>query len=368
MHWKSLIILILFTVILSAGFLLFALSIPAHLSGVDKHVLEKAGEDTRDIQQEIKSLIALGYTGPAEILAWWSNDKYALLEIGGIIQKFPECRFSGGNAPYFEQFLSRIKIPSVIEGQSVNTMRVLIPADNRRVLLGYLKKSRVHAVKKLLMARELTNVVAFPPVHTASGGPLEASILATALLVQGGHLSAHFVDELIVLVNAAKQGDQDALGKLERFYMAILGSGYRLNWGQLTAFISRCESPDIFIRFLAQLREHTDGFKTLYAALLLSNNAPQLIKYVESYGSVGGYDSLDTAVAYGKGGLDLLLQRQQMVFKPRKLLEPLHRYSIPPILVLKLPGWALGVKFVALFLAIFCLSVKEKSLAEAILG
>jgi len=355
MNWKFASIRIFFALFLCAGFLLLALAIPAHLSGVDGHVLKEAGRDTRDVQNEIKSLIDASLTGPANLLAKWSDDEDSQWAINTLIKQHPEYRISGGKDAYFEQFLKNIEMPRVMEGQSITIMGVLAPADNRHLLHIFLKQSGVRSVKNLLVARELTNVIDFMPLNTAAGGPLESSILATALLAHGEYMNAIFIEEVVGLVRAAQQGDQEALVRLERFYMAILGSGHRLNWRQLAECVSRCKDVETFIRLVRQLKD-PEKLNTFYTALILGNDTSSLIKYVEDYGAIGGYKSLKEAVGYGSGALDLLLERQELIFRPRPMLELFHRWAIYEDKALQYPRWALGLKFVALFLAIFCLS------------
>ncbi len=222
-----------------------------------------------------------------------------------------------------------------------------IPERARTTLRTYLAKSGSEGVQSLLKLRELTNTGRFVPATRPGGQPLDALILLTGLLYQGGHLSAPLQRELRGLIDSALQ-DQD-LGELENVFVNLLSLGRRLDWAQIAELVRRTDSTKTVGEYAHLARVAPDQLPLVYSAALFSDSSDRVAAYLIEFGKAGMED-LRTALSFGQGAVKQLLLRR----------VPINRtgtagVSIGAELALLHPQVILVVKYLGYFLGVFLL-------------
>lgn len=305
------------------------LQTPAYLRAVAPGVLEVAGESGRSLVDEALLQIEFGRSGSAsrmlkaqeELLDQVSDPVSVAKEIEegrkallALEEAHPDYVFSGGADPFFEQFVRLLpRKPNADSERNVNSL--LATQVNRKALLGFLESSSNPAVQRILRTRNLYTLRHFAPVDQPGGEAYDAAVLMTALLAQGGHFRVEFVSGLRDLLQKAEAGDPDALQRMESLYMAMLGAGQRMNWGQLAVGVGVHERWEDFVRTASQLRSEKMPLDQLYSVVVLSGDGGKVADYLEFWPE-SGHEDLAFAVAQGSGALALLLEKMQPVYRP----------------------------------------------------
>jgi len=188
---------------------------------------------------------------------------------------------------------------------------VVIRLENRESVLAYLEATGSPAVRELLRARELTNTVLFSPSSSSAGQAFDAAISVCGLLLGGNHLAPGLRDA--VVERAAFARTRADAQPLEEILMDIMSLGQRLNWGQLTAFVSGIEDPPTLALLAGQARNAGAQLPALFAAVVLSQKPDQVAAYVHDF-SQSGLKDLAASLRFGEGGVDELLLRHQRIY------------------------------------------------------
>src|ERR1700678_2862089 len=273
--------------------------VPMHLRAVDVSVLQRAGkgrfslidrcmELQRDNKADAARLILQAAQGEK---IWWIGD------LASAMAKQPddEHLFPGG--------------PKVLPDVPVTTQVVLL--ENRERVLAYLETAGSPAVHELLRTRDLTNTVLFSPSSSSSGQAFDAAVSVCGLLLADNQLSPGLRDA--VVERAAFARTRANAQPLEEILMDIMSLGQRLNWGQLTTFVSGIQDPPTLALLTSQARNAGKEWPTLFAAVVLSQEPEQVAAYVNDFSQTGLTD-LGASLRYGEGGLDELLRRHQRIY------------------------------------------------------
>lgn len=353
----------------AAAALGLGLSFPIHFRAVSPLLLEEAAAGTDQLADRADEFLNAGKPGPVALFAqarpslleepWRRERQEELLRI------HPEFRFSGGPAPYFEQFLEVIDVPESQSGSPV--MPLLLPADHRKALLGFLETSSNFTVQNLLATRALSGYQHFLPVFSAAGHPLDAAILTTALLEQSGAWQPELSRELRQLARAAP-GDPRALAELERIYLAIVSLATRTNWTQLTALLEQVPDASTLNKLAAATYQEQADFATLYSAILLSRDAPEILAYLEQAPGEG-WRVMRRALNLGEGALKAMTAFDQPLYEPPAFVEALPLDGVENALkgfTQRNPRVAFILKLVALLLSGYCVALGIAVLARPI--
>lgn len=310
----------------SVSALWLGLNVPAHFRSVSPRVLEAAGEGSRQVHDWAKRYLDAGRTGPAQLL--WNSmpdasppaEDVAIFE--ALREQDPLLVYTGGSAPYWQAFIQNAPR---LNPSSPQVAAVLLPRENREWLLGFLEQSTNRTVQELLATRELTGWQLFLPVFSASGQPLDATILTVALLEQGQSFANELADTLRVVAGRAANGDERALRELEAIYAAVLTLARRSDWNQLSAWVAFASDTEELMRISMWVQNDPEGSARLFAALTLSGDPGALLRYLERHGE-SGWAGVQTAMPLGTGAIQGMLRLEQPLYQRPAFLEDLPEY------------------------------------------
>jgi len=273
--------------------------VPMHLRAVDVSVLRRAGQGRLSLIDRCVALQRDNKGEAAQLILqaaqsekiWWVGD------LPEALAKHTETEylFPGG--------------PLVTSNLPVTTQ--VIRLENRESVLGYLRTNGSPVVQELLRTRDLTNTVLFSPSLSSSGQAYDAAVSVCGLLLAGNHLSPGLRDA--ILEQSAFARTRATAQPLEEILMDLMSLGQRLNWGQLTAFVSEIPDPHTLSLLADQARNAGAEWPTLFAAVVLSQKPEQVAAYVNDFSQTGLKD-LGGSLRYGEGGLDEVLKRHQRVY------------------------------------------------------
>ncbi|MCB1122321.1 MAG: hypothetical protein KJT03_12285, partial [Verrucomicrobiae bacterium] len=305
---------------LCLGFL--AWTVPVYWQLVNSQLLEAKGKGTPGLIEEAANQVQLDHLGVAEVFL----DAAESLETGDTgpvrqsiekaVSLFPEYAISGGPDVYFDQIL-RID-PQLRAAKREELIPNLIPSQTRSTLTSFLENSRSTSVLAVMGTRKMAGTRQFMPVYSAAGQPLEATILLTALLMQGNHFSQEVASSIRTLSDNIE--DAYAVVDLERIYFGLFSLGKRMNWNQLVHLLPLLKDVNELETISAYARNYDEKFSWIYAAILQAEAAGPVIQYMATF-QKEGLDDLGLALTYGKGGLNyLLLQMKKVQVSQRRLV------------------------------------------------
>jgi hypothetical protein len=328
-HWTRIPVACL-NLILAVLALWLGMSIPSYFRSVSPLVLQAAAEGTGGPWQLADQQLQAGRPGLADAimrLPTVAPLKEAvderILRANEIRSGHPLYAWSGGPAPFYEQFLNQAKFLRSDESSVIPT---LLPAEHRRSLSGFLLESPNLNVATLLETRALGGWTRFYPVYSTSGQPLEATILTVALLEQSSAIQMSLQDELIQAAKAPLTADE-APDHLESLYIAFLTMGRHCNWIQLQTLVSACQSGEELLFIAQALQEDPDRVPVFIASALYGIPLKEIVAYLHRHGD-RGWASHATALGLGKGAVESLLQFDKPVYHPpafwNRLPAPVH--------------------------------------------
>ena len=295
------------------------MSIPSYFRSVSPLVLEAAAAETPGLADLAEDEIQSGRPGLARTLIEVAEQTEASSdidplrkEIAALLEQQPLYRWSGGPAPFYEQFLKGAPFLREDERAVIPT---LLPAENRRHLLGFLAQSANRNVQAILETRRLGGWSRFYPVYSTSGHPLEATILTAALLEQASAFPADIRKPLLGAVNGANEGNPQALAELETLYIGILTIGRYADWLQLKTLVQSMETSQQLLFAAQSVQEEKARFPILLGALLNAPLPEPIVNYLNRYGE-RGWAGLTTAMGMGRGAVLALLQFDKPLYDP----------------------------------------------------
>lgn len=333
-------------VVAAAAFLL-----PVNLKSVSPALLAAAGKGTPTLAAYGRDLAEVEKIGPAAMLlaaAQATNDPRApalAAAVESYAARQPGLMAWGGWDPFLDE-LFNIRSDTGRRG-STPVLSFIVPARARERLRTYLQKSGSMGVQSLLQLRELTNTGRFVPAARPGGQPLDALVLLTGLLYQGGHLSAPLQREVRMLADTALSRKE--LGDLEPFFIDLLSLGRRLDWAQLAELVKRTDSVKTVSEYAHLARVAPDELPMIYSAALFSDSADRVAAYLIEFGKSGLAD-LKLALANGRGAVQQLLLRK----------VPVNRHATPALsgaaeIALTHPQLMLGLKYLGVLLGAWLL-------------
>jgi len=340
-------------VLVMLGFLIAAAAwlLPVNLKSMSPALLRAAGSGTPTLGAYGRDLVDVEKIGPAALVlaAAQSTKDPRAPALANALEQFaarqPGLMAWGGWDPFLDQ-LFNLRADSGRRG-STPVLTFLNTTKARSTLRTYLSKSGSEAVQSLLRLRDLTNTGRFVPATRPGGQPLDALILLTGLLYQGGHLSPSLQRETRSLAEAALQKKE--LGELEPFFVNLLSLGIRLDWGQLAELVRRSDSTKTVGEYAHLARVAPDQLPLIYSAALFSDSADRVAIYLIEFGK-SGLEDLTLALTYGQGAVRQLLMRQVPVNRASNVT-----LSAAAELVLTHPQLMLALKYIGYFLGVWLL-------------
>lgn len=338
-------------VLVVLGFVIAAAAwlLPVNLKSVSPALLRAAGAGTPTLAAYGRDLVDVEKIGPAALVlaaARATNDSRApvlAIALDQFAVRQPGLMAWGGWDPFLDP-LFNLRADSGRRG-STPVLTFFNTERARNTLLTYLAKSGSEGVQSLLKLRDLTGTGRFVPATRPGGQPLDALILLSGLLYQGGHLSPSLQRELRGMADLALQKKE--LGDLENFFVNLLSLGRRLDWAQLAELMRRTDSTKTVGEYAHLARVAPDQLPLIYAAALFSDSADRVAAYLIEFGK-SGMEDLKTALSYGQGAVRQLLLRR----------VPINRTGTPGLggaaeIALLHPQLLLALKYIGYFLGVF---------------
>jgi hypothetical protein len=298
-------------VVLGLAIAVLAWLIPVNLKSVSPALLREAGAGTPTLGAYGRDLVDVEKIGPAALVlaAARTTDDPRAPALATALEQFaarqPGLMAWGGWDPFLDP-LFNLRADSGKRG-STPVLNFFNTERGRTTLRNYLTKSGSEGVQSLLKLRDLTATGRFVPAMRAGGQPLDALILLSGLLYQGGHLSASLQRELRAMAADALQKKE--LGELEPIFINLLSLGRRLDWGQLAELTRRTDSTKTLSEYAHLARVAPDQLPIIYAAALFSDSADRVAAYLIEFGRAG-LEDLKLALGYGRGAVQQLMLRQ----------------------------------------------------------
>ncbi len=304
---------------LALGALWLGMSIPSYFRSVSPLVLEAAADGTPGMVEQAADQVGGGRAGLAKALLAAAGpdadpDRVARVqsEIADLLKRQPAYRWSGGPDPFYEQFLKQAQF---LREDETHVLPTLLPRQHRETLQGFLEQSPSRNVQDILATQTLDGWDRFYPVNSTSGQPLQATILATALLEQASALPDSIRLPLLANAIRARDGDTRAMAQLEGSYVAILTLGRYFDWLQLKTLILSFDDNQQLLFAAQALQEDPERGPLLVAAGLNTDSVPELTEYLLKHGD-SGWAGLATALGMGRGAVQALLDFDKPVYQP----------------------------------------------------
>jgi hypothetical protein len=274
--------------------------IPAHLRAVEAGVVARAGKGSANLISRGLELVSQHKPGAALLLM-----KAAQMEgvpgwetLGGAITNASK---QGGSA----------RNGQPLDAGADPYTEFVVRLENRDRMLELLHGSPRPAVQELLRTRNLTNTMLFPPSQSASGQAFDAAVSICGLLLDGQHLQPALADAIEKLAAASNRGADPQ--PFEQVLLDLMSLGQRLNWNQLTEFISKIEGIDSLRTLSDTVRNSEDQMPVLFSAVELSGEPDKVASYVANFSETGLKD-LGASLRSGSAGVNELLRRNQRLY------------------------------------------------------
>ena len=354
MNWLKVFLAMLFAV----SFAYLGFNVPANFRSVDKRVLQAAGNiggKNKDIQKLVMDRLSQQQSSPVRLIMEAGLVKVDPEEVERVANLQPYYKYMGGPDEHFRTFLRRIgkeeieaSLSPMGEDDTFSpTVFLLLRESNRQAIEDYLGESVSPGISRLLESRYTEGLLQIDPAHPISGPTLDMAVLITAMLLKGNYFDPRMERWLTQRTEEAIKGTDASTDELKRFYTALLTLSVYLDWAQLKELIrtydnwfplektvylfrnyagsaakfqqSRVRLQDVVNPVEAKaepdaLPLYPDYRPLIYSAILFSNNPGGVVSYIEQYREEAFHD-LELAIRMKEGGLDLLLEKQQQVYK-----------------------------------------------------
>jgi hypothetical protein len=312
--------------LLAVAALWLGMSIPSYFRSVSVLVLEAAATGTPTLLEQAAGELRSGRPSMATTLlqavppeARDLSGQEAVQEAARTLsERHPAYRWSGGPAPFYEQFL---ETAAYLREDETAVIPTLLPAENRSRLLAFLRQSPNQNVQTILETRKLGGWQRFYPVFSTSGHPLEATILATALLEQASAIPPPIKGAIMEAAVDSPAGEP-SINELEAVYIAILTIGRHADWLQMKTLVGRMETVQQLLFCARVLQERPDRLPLLLAAMTNAGEPQQLVDYLNRHGD-RGWEGVEVAAGLGRGALAALLAFDKPVYRPPALWKAL---------------------------------------------
>jgi hypothetical protein len=325
--------------------------LPVNLKSMSPALLRAAGAGTPSLGAYGRDLVDVEKIGAAALVlgaARATNDPRAPA-LAAALEQFaarqPGLMAWGGWDPFLDP-LFNLRADSGRRG-STPVLTFFNTVDARGTLRTYLTKSGSEGVQSLLKLRDLTKTGRFVPATRPGGQPLDALVLLSGLLYQGGHFSPSLQREVRGMAETALQNKE--FGELENFFVNLLSLGRRLDWGQLAELMRRTDSTKTLGEYAHLARVAPNQLPLIYSAALFSDSADRVAGYLIEFGK-SGLDDLILALSNGQGAVRQLLMRKVPVNRAGNVT-----LSAAAELALTHPQLMLALKYLGYFLGVWLL-------------
>ncbi|NBD37464.1 MAG: hypothetical protein GVY10_02715 [Verrucomicrobia bacterium] len=344
--------------VIAAAALWFGMSLPVYFRSISPLVLEEAARGTPGLAELARTHLESGRPGLAEPFLALLPEAGKLQERrAALYEDQPLYRWSGGPAPFYEQFLAAA--PFLREDETA-VLPTLLPRQHREELSRFLAQSANRNVQRILASRELTGWQRFYPVQSSSGQPLEATILATALLEQGDGLPEPVRSSFLANLERALDGDTAAFAEVESFYLSLLTLGRRANWLAMKSTLGNLGGREELLFAARALQVEPSRWPVLFAALQTAPEAADLAAYLREHRE-RGWAGLRTALGMGGGAVATLVRNGDPLYQPPALWRALpeswtRQQERFKAFAEQFPNAAMGVRALAFGLCGVCLA------------
>lgn len=291
-----------------------AMLVPAYLRSLDESVVIRAGARTRSVLAEANEQARLDKPGlamnlvRAGMLAGVPGAERAVEALQQHLASRPVSPVWGGTDSLLQQ---------VCGGGGLNTsadsvLEVLLPAPQRAGVLRFLRGLRRADVQELLLNREIKDMAIYPPVSSPSGQALDAGILLSGMLMQADAFRPALRQEIERQAAAANRGG-DTTG-IEMAYLNVTSLAKRMTWDQLVWFLGRVRDLPALRELTLAITRSPGDLPVVFSATLMAESPDAVVEYLRTMPKTALQD-LRVALGAGKGGLDLVLAKQQPVVR-----------------------------------------------------
>lgn len=285
--------------------------LPINLLALPPALVTEAGSGTTQAAAMGEALLLREKIGPAALVlaaAETINDPEApalARRLAAAQEAQPELVPWGGWDPFLEPLFKQDG--NRARDASTPVLTFFITNAARESLADFLSNSRSAGVQALLQLRAVDHTVQFVPALRPGGQALDATILLTALLYQGEHLSDALQREVRGLAEQAALADD--MAGIETLFLDLLSLGKRLDWIQLTELTRVIESTTTVAEYAHLSRLAGDDMAIIYTAAMAADSADSVAEYLIRFGRPGLAD-LQFALGAGQGAVKQLLQHQ----------------------------------------------------------
>lgn len=303
------------SLLIVTGLLAFlgALLVPAYVRALDPTVVQRAGAGTLDVLTEAQQQARQDRLGCAELLA----QAGLIADVRGAGDTVQSIQRQARSRPTPAVWGSTDSLLQQVLGggaggltNAASVMDVVLPEGQRATALEFLGSLRRVDVFELLKNRRLERTALFPAVPSASGQALDSAILLTGLLIQADAMTPRLRREIEELAAAANRGYDSA--PIEMVYLSITSLAKRMTWDQLVAFLRPIPSVTVLRNLTRLITLSPADVSVVFAALTLAPSAEAVDEFLARFPKEGLRD-LRFALRAGKGGLSLLLERQEAI-------------------------------------------------------
>ncbi len=291
-----------------------ALLVPAYLRSVDAAVITHAGAGSPSLVAEALEQARLDRLGPALLLAQAAMAA-EVPEATATLYAIQRLRAEQPVPPVWGRSDSLLKQVCWLPGEpppaGETVIEVILPEAQRRALERYLAGVRRADVQEFLRARGITQTVLFPPVSSASGQALDAALLLTGLLLQADAFQPALRQQVEELAATANRTGQTA--PLELWCLNLNSLAKRLTWDQLLALFAGLRDREGVRELTRAITTAPGDLPVIFSALHLAAQPDAVARYLDQFPKTGLRD-LRHAVGAGRGGLNLLLDREHPLY------------------------------------------------------
>ncbi len=289
-----------------------AMLMPVYLRSVDESVIERAGALTRGLLAEASEQARLDKPGlamnlvRAARLAGVPQSDQAIEALQQHLASRPTSPVWGGT----DSLLQQVCGAGALNTSADSVLAVILPAQQRAAILRFLQTLRRGDVQEVLANRALKDPAVFPPVASASGQALDAGILLTGLLLQADAIRPTMRQEIERYAALANRGGDSSA--IELVYLNLSSLAKRMTWDQLIWFLGRVRDLSALRDLTAAITRSPGDLPVVFSAMLMAESPDAVVEYLRRLPKTALRD-FRVALRAGKGGLDLLLARQQPI-------------------------------------------------------
>lgn len=310
---------VIFFLFISAALTLGGLLVPAHLRSLDAVAVAAAGAEGPSNPDKISQSLNAAHTGPAEILAEATGQGEVFSEkIQQLKLSRPTLAMIGGPDPSFAAFIEVLPQSRLQEANSQAVVPLLLPRNERHTLAERLSTSSNANIAALLRIRELAGMVRLHPASHPAGAPYDAGLLSLAQLIESGHITPAWADQIGGLANLAAIGEAEAIAAVESLVMATLSLGRQLDFRSLANLAAFNPSLSSWADMATLFRARPEKIPLLFASLYYQQASRPLFDYLAAHPE-SGMEDLQLALNHGPGAVDYLVGEALPVHQPTYL-------------------------------------------------